>query len=65
MAAFIFTALYGVTDEIHQLFVPGRNMQARDFLMNTLAAAASAYYAARRNARASNPADEQPGEIAE
>ncbi|HOC93712.1 MAG TPA: VanZ family protein [bacterium] len=50
MAAFIFTALYGVTDEIHQLFVPGRNMQARDFIMNTLAAAAAAYCATRRAA---------------
>lgn len=48
LAAFIFAALYGVTDEIHQLFVPGRDMQARDFVMNTLAAAAAAYYASRR-----------------
>ncbi len=65
LAAFVFTALYGVTDEIHQLFVPGRNMQARDFIMNTLAAAAAAYYSSRRAVRASSPEREKPSSIAE
>ena len=36
--AFIFTVLYGVTDEVHQLFTPGRHGQATDVLIDALGA---------------------------
>ncbi len=35
-AAVIFSALYGVSDEIHQLFTPNRAFQMEDLLMDTL-----------------------------
>ncbi len=35
-AAVIFSALYGISDEIHQLFTPNRSFQFRDMLMDTL-----------------------------
>jgi VanZ family protein len=45
VAATLFCTLYGWTDELHQLFVPGRNYDVRDVLANAtgafLAAAAS------------------------
>jgi len=34
IAAFIFCALYAISDEIHQYFVPGRAMQLSDFLVD-------------------------------
>jgi len=36
--AFILTFLYGLSDEIHQLFVPSRAFQLRDVLVNSLGA---------------------------
>jgi VanZ family protein len=42
----VFTAalasVYGIVDEIHQYFVPGRNCNAADWLFDTLGAAAAA-----------------------
>lgn len=35
---FIMTALYAVTDEIHQMFVPGRACQVRDMLIDACGA---------------------------
>lgn len=32
MGAFVFSAAYGVLDEYHQSFVPGRSVEFYDFL---------------------------------
>jgi VanZ family protein len=40
--AILLAALYGVTDEIHQMFVPGRSADAYDLLADTLGAVAAA-----------------------
>lgn len=34
----LFSFLYAITDEIHQIFVPGRSAQLRDVLIDTLGA---------------------------
>ena len=39
LIAWFFTTLYGVTDEIHQIFVPGRGPSVRDVLINAIGAA--------------------------
>ena len=36
--ALLLCSLYGVSDEIHQIFIPGRSASARDVLIDTLAA---------------------------
>ena len=36
--AIIFTFVYAVTDEVHQLFVPGRSGEIRDVLIDTAGA---------------------------
>lgn len=36
-AAIILGSLYGVTDEIHQIFVPGRSCDPADWLVDTIA----------------------------
>ena len=36
--AFVLSSLYSVSDEFHQLFVPGRSALVRDILIDTLAA---------------------------
>jgi VanZ family protein len=36
--ALIICTVYGFSDELHQLFVPGRSASARDILIDTLAA---------------------------
>jgi len=36
--ALLFTSLYGVTDEIHQYFVPGRSSEVLDWLADTIGA---------------------------
>ncbi len=58
-----FSALYAVTDEIHQIFVPGRAAQFSDFLVDTSGALcgsllllALALVAAAINKRHRNPA---------
>jgi len=38
IAAVILAVAYGITDELHQYFVPGRNMELMDVLSNTLGA---------------------------
>jgi VanZ family protein len=40
VAAVALCALYAMTDEIHQLFVPGRSSLAQDVLLDTLASLA-------------------------
>ena len=50
----IFTALYGVSDEIHQYFVPGRVFSIFDILANSLGAIAGTlifYYYDRYKSR--------------
>jgi len=44
-------ALYGVTDELHQAFVPGRCPDAGDAAADALGAAAGALYVSRRRGR--------------
>ncbi len=41
-AAMVLTVLYGISDEIHQLYVPGRNGQVADVLFDTAGALAMA-----------------------
>ena len=36
----VFVMLYAVTDEFHQMFVPGRSAELRDVLIDTVAGAA-------------------------
>lgn len=38
LSAIVITALYGATDELHQLFVPGRNCEIMDLLADLLGA---------------------------
>ncbi len=40
LAAFVFTTLYGVFDEIHQSFVPGRHARIADMLFDASGALA-------------------------
>lgn len=50
--AVFFASLYGVSDELHQLFVPGRSCDPADWLVDTLAALiASLIFAALFHAR--------------
>jgi VanZ family protein len=42
IGAILLAALYGVTDEIHQMFVPGRSADPYDLLADTLGAVAAA-----------------------
>lgn len=36
LVVFLFCSLYGVSDEFHQIFVPGRQADAGDWLFDTL-----------------------------
>ena len=38
LLSLIFSSLYACTDELHQIFVPGRSAQFRDILIDTLGA---------------------------
>jgi VanZ family protein len=38
VAATVLAALYGVSDECHQLFVPGRNFEVRDMMADAAGA---------------------------
>lgn len=42
LVAVVLVALYGVADEFHQLFVPGRDFDPRDMMADALGASASA-----------------------
>ncbi len=42
ISAVLVSALYGVTDEWHQSFVPGRTAEARDLVADTIGAMAGA-----------------------
>ncbi|MHB1342495.1 MAG: VanZ family protein [Coriobacteriia bacterium] len=56
--AVAFASVYGVTDEIHQLFVPGRMADPVDWVVDTIGAIAGAVVVAwwlrKRNAAASS-----------
>lgn len=60
-ASVVFTALFGLTDEIHQAFVPYRSADPLDFLADTVGAVAGAFLyqrlfdPERRPARAALP----------
>ncbi|MBQ2251230.1 MAG: VanZ family protein, partial [Lachnospiraceae bacterium] len=41
--AFVMTALYAATDEIHQLFVPGRAGRVTDVLIDCIGVAVITY----------------------
>lgn len=54
LAAFLVSALYGVSDELHQRFVPGRNCDGWDMLadaMGALVGASLLWALSRRRAR--------------
>jgi VanZ family protein len=36
--AVFFASLYGITDELHQVFIPGRSCDIADWLVDTIAA---------------------------
>jgi VanZ family protein len=42
LGVFLFTAAYGVIDEVHQYFVPGRDCNIWDWLADAVGAAAGA-----------------------
>lgn len=44
--AFLLAVAYGITDELHQHFVPGRYMDPLDLLMDAIGAAAALWVAA-------------------
>jgi VanZ family protein len=56
-AAIVVATLYGITDEIHQHFVPPREVEVRDILADALGAslAAGALYAWSRISNAKRP----------
>ena len=47
LAAVGFTVLYGISDEVHQLFVPGRHGQLADVLFDTAGALAAVLFIRR------------------
>lgn len=51
VVAVLVSAAYGATDEIHQYFVPPRQMEALDLAADTIGAAASALMLYAANAR--------------
>lgn len=64
--AFLFSSLYGATDEFHQLFVEGRSCQLSDVLVDSAGAVFGALFAfllclivsraiSRRSARSASP----------
>ena len=44
MLSIVFCSLYGISDEWHQSFVPGRSTSAWDWLADSLGAAAAAVF---------------------
>jgi VanZ family protein len=49
--AFLLAVAYGITDEFHQHFVPGRCMDPLDLLVDAIGAAAALWVAGRVTAR--------------
>jgi len=47
LAAFFLAAAYGVTDEFHQYYVPGRDCSGFDLLADTAGSAAGIFVFAR------------------
>ena len=47
LCAFVFAAVFAMTDEYHQSFVPGRAMAARDVLIDSLGALFGVFLALR------------------
>lgn len=45
LSAFVFSALYAVTDEVHQTFVPGRSGEVFDFFVDSAGAFFGAFLA--------------------
>jgi VanZ family protein len=56
-------ALYGLSDEIHQSFVPGRESDLLDLLADTLGALVGAWVAATVRARLSRKSRENSQEV--
>lgn len=59
---FVFASLYGLSDEFHQLFVPGRFCELGDMIANAtgaLLAQLTLYYGARRLYRGRIPIPEK------
>jgi len=44
LIAFLFSAFYGMTDEFHQGFTPGREPHIRDVVFDTIGAGIGTYY---------------------
>ena len=49
--AFLIAVAYGITDELHQYYVPGRHMDPLDLLVDAAGAAAALWVAGRVVAR--------------
>ncbi len=49
-------SLYGITDEVHQAFVPGRSADVWDWVADTAGAALAAWLLARASALRAGPA---------
>jgi VanZ family protein len=47
LVALVATSLYGVTDEFHQSFVPGRSMEFADWVADTAGAAVAIFMYAK------------------
>ena len=62
VAALVCGSLYGVTDEFHQLFVPGRMCDPMDWLVDTAGAALGSGLAYLQLRRKGREGKEQPGE---
>ncbi len=55
VAAFLFASLYGITDEIHQIFVPGRDAAIGDALADSTGAFLGCLGARFRGDSSDNP----------
>ncbi len=55
ITAFLFASLYGITDEIHQIFVPGRDAAIGDALADSTGAFLGCLAASFRRDSSDNP----------
>ncbi len=60
-AALLISALYGVSDELHQSLVPGRSPRVFDWLVDVAGAAAGAWLYARTRHYPAPPTSTGPG----